>query len=78
MKRNSYDHHAPVQSTYNDLPQPQGSWKTHYDATQRKYNTQLIMGIGFLAVTLLVGKSAGFLYFYNDIPETPAKIDSYK
>lgn len=68
---------API-STYNDLPQPQGSWKTHYDAKQRKYNAQLAFGIGFFAVTLIIGKSAGFLEFYDDYPETAAKIDSYK
>lgn len=79
IRRNAgYDHHAPVQSTYNDLPQPQGSWKTHYDANQRKYNAHLVFGIAFLAGTIVVGKSAGFLNTYDDIPEVPAKIDSYK
>lgn len=79
VRRNAHDyHHAPLQTTYNDLPQPQGSWKTHHDANQRKYNAQLAFGIGFFVVTILVGKSAGWLYFYGDIPKTPAKIDSYK
>lgn len=79
IKRYAHDYHAPaVQSTYNDLPQPQGSWKVHYQAAQRRYNTQLIFGIGFFVATLIIGKSAGFLEFYDDIPKTPAKIDSYK
>lgn len=73
-----HDHHPAPVSTYNDLPQPQGSWKTHHDAKQRKYNAQLAFGIGFFAATLIIGKSAGFLEFYDDYPETAAKIDSYK
>ncbi|KAJ8962232.1 hypothetical protein NQ318_018204 [Aromia moschata] len=71
-------HEAAPQSTYNDLPQPQGSWKTHYDANQRKYNAHLVLGIGALVGTIVFGKAAGLLEFYNDIPEQPATIDSYK
>ncbi|XP_023018230.2 cytochrome c oxidase subunit 7B [Leptinotarsa decemlineata] len=73
-----YDHYAPAQSSYNDLPQPQGNWKTHYDANQRKYNAHLALGIGVFVGSILFGKVAGFWEFYNDIPEQPAKIDSYK
>ncbi|CAH1993370.1 unnamed protein product [Acanthoscelides obtectus] len=75
-RRQSY--HAPTQSTYNDLPQPSGSWKTTYDANQRKYTAHLAIGVGSLVGTLIFGKAAGFLEFYNDIPEKPAQIDSYK
>ncbi|CAH0552965.1 unnamed protein product [Brassicogethes aeneus] len=72
----SYGSH--VHSTYNDLPQPQGSWQTQYDANQRKYNGHLAMGVAALVGTLVFGKAAGFFEFYDDIPQHPAKIDSYK
>ncbi|VEN46555.1 unnamed protein product [Callosobruchus maculatus] len=71
-------HHAPTQSTYNDLPQPSGSWKTAYDANQRKYTAHLAIGVGSLVGTIIFGKAAGFLDFHNDIPLKPAQIDSYK
>ncbi|KAJ8981839.1 hypothetical protein NQ317_001802 [Molorchus minor] len=71
-------HASAAQTTLNDLSQPQGSWKTHYDANQRKYNAQLVIGVGALIGTIVFGKAAGLLNFYNDIPETPATIDSYK
>ncbi|KAJ8912085.1 hypothetical protein NQ315_000591 [Exocentrus adspersus] len=77
VKRNAY-HDAPVQSTYNDLPQPQGSWKTHYDANQRKYTAHLALGIGVFVGTIVFGKAAGLLETYSDIPEHPAVIESYK
>ncbi|RZC41344.1 LIM and/or RA domain containing protein [Asbolus verrucosus] len=72
-----YTDGLPV-STVNDLPTPQGSWQTHYDAKQRKYNAQLAAGIGILIGTIVVGKAAGFLEFHNDYPERPADIASYK
>lgn len=77
-KRNAHDHHAPVQSTYNDLPQPQGSWKTQYDSNQRKYTAHLALGVGALIGTILFGKAAGLLETYSDIPQHPATIESYK
>ncbi|XP_018573462.1 uncharacterized protein LOC108912645 [Anoplophora glabripennis] len=77
-KRNAHDAHAPVQSTYNDLPQPQGSWKTQYDANQRKYMAHLAIGIGAFVGTLIFGKAAGLLETYSDIPQRPAVIDSYQ
>lgn len=77
-RRNAHDHHAPVQSTYSDLPQPQGSWKTEHDANQRKYTAHLALGIGALIGTVIFGKAAGLLESYNDIPQRPASIESYK
>ncbi|EEZ98048.1 hypothetical protein TcasGA2_TC000453 [Tribolium castaneum] len=72
-------HHGshPV-ATINDLPCPQGNWKTHYDAKQRKYNAQLAFGIGALIGTIIFGKAAGMLEFHGDIPDRPADIPSYK
>ncbi|XP_044259673.1 uncharacterized protein LOC123008116 [Tribolium madens] len=72
-----YDSHH-VTTTINDLPSPQGNWKTHYDAKQRKYNAQLAVGIGAVVGTLIFGKAAGLLEFYDDIPDRPADIPSYK
>lgn len=71
-------HHPGPLSTYNDLPTPSGSWQTHYDAKQRKYNGQLALGIGAIVGTLIFGKAVGFLEFYDDIPARPAEIKSYK
>lgn len=65
-------------STYNDLPQPQGSWKTNYESKQKTYNGQLLFGITFFVGTIIFGQQAGFLKSYNDYPEKPAVIDSYK
>ncbi|XP_076250400.1 cytochrome c oxidase subunit 7B [Rhynchophorus ferrugineus] len=73
----SHGHHV-AHSTYNDLPSPSGNWKTHYDAMQRKYNAQLALGVAAFAGTLLFGKAAGYFEFYNDYPEKPAVIESYK
>ncbi|KAJ8972187.1 hypothetical protein NQ314_000317 [Rhamnusium bicolor] len=70
--------HQPAQSTYNDLPQPQGSWQTHHDAAQRRYNAHLVIGIGALIGTIAFGKVAGLLETYSDNPEHPAVIESYK
>lgn len=67
-----------MQSTLNDLPQPQGSWKTHYDAKQKSYNMQLAFGIVFLAGTIIFGQQTGLLKSYDDYPEKATKIDSYK
>lgn len=77
-----YAHHGhgsvkPI-ATYNDLPSPQGSWQTQYDANQRKYNGHLALGVGFLAATLLFGQVAGFFELNWSIPEKPAVIDSYR
>ncbi|CAH1102823.1 unnamed protein product [Psylliodes chrysocephalus] len=73
-----YEGSHAVQSTYNDLPKPQGSWKTNYDANQRKYNAHLVLGIGALVGSIVFGKAAGLLEFYNEFPERPAVIASYK
>lgn len=80
IRRNAHDCHgpAPVQSTLNDLPQPQGSWKTNYDAKQKSYNMQLAFGIGFLIASIVFGQQTGLLKSYDDYPEKPATIDSYK
>lgn len=45
---------------------------------QRKYNAQLALGLAAFGGTLLFGKAAGFFEFYNDYPEKPAVIESYK
>ncbi|KAG5890881.1 hypothetical protein JTB14_002823 [Gonioctena quinquepunctata] len=76
-RRNAH-HAGPVQSTYNDLPQPQGNWKTHFDANQRKYNAHLVLGIATFVGSIFFGKAAGLWDFHNDIPEHPAVIESYK
>ncbi|CAG9862899.1 unnamed protein product [Phyllotreta striolata] len=81
VRRNYSDHysgHHVAQTTYNDLPQPQGSWKTNYDANQRKYTAHLVLGIGALTGTIIFGKAMGFLEFYHDFPERPADNLSYK
>lgn len=62
----------------NEMPQPMGDWKTNYDAQNRKYTLHLLLGIGTLAGTLVFGKAAGYLEMYNDYPEVPADIKSYK
>ncbi|XP_044757084.1 uncharacterized protein LOC123315454 [Coccinella septempunctata] len=62
----------------NELPQPKGDWKTNYDALNRRYTLHLLLGIGTLTGTLIFGKAAGYLELYNDIPEVPADIKSYK
>ncbi|CAG9835023.1 unnamed protein product [Diabrotica balteata] len=77
-RRNAHHGDHAVQSTYNDLPQPQGSWKTNYDANQRKYNAHLALGVGVLTGTIVFGKATGLLEFYNEFPERPADIASYK
>jgi len=38
--------------TINDIPGPCGSWKEYYNARQKVYNTQLIVGIGVLIGTI--------------------------
>lgn len=68
----------PLRNTVNDLPSPSGSWATQYQANQRKYNAQLIGGIGFLTGTIVFGKAVGIFEFYNDIPDRPADIPSYR
>lgn len=71
--------HSPAPgATYNDLPSPSGSWQTNYDAQQRKYNAQLLLGIAALAGSLIAGKGLGVFEFYNDYPAKPATIDNYK
>ncbi|KAL3277379.1 hypothetical protein HHI36_012728 [Cryptolaemus montrouzieri] len=64
--------------TMNDLPQPRGDWKTHYDAQNRRYTLHLLLGISVFAGTIVFGKAAGLLEMYNDYPETPLEIDNYK
>ena len=65
-------------TTYNDLPMPQGSWKTQYEANQRKYNGHLALGVAVLTGTIIFGRAAGLIELNWTIPETPAQIDSYK
>lgn len=77
-KSSSYGHGHHQVTTYNDLPTPQGSWKTQYDSNQRSYNAHLAIGVGTLVGTLVFGKAAGYFEFYNDYPERPAVIESYK
>ncbi|KAL1509009.1 hypothetical protein ABEB36_003817 [Hypothenemus hampei] len=76
-RRHAHHGHGST-TTINDLPSPSGSWQTNYDAMQRRYNTQLVLGVGTLVGTILFGKVAGFFEFYNDYPERPATIENYK
>lgn len=62
----------------NELPTPKGDWKTNYDAMNRRYTLHLLLGVGVFAGTLVFGKAAGYLEFYDDIPEEPAVIKNYK
>jgi hypothetical protein len=75
VRRNYTETHQVT--TLNDLPSPQGNWKTHNDARQRRYNAQLAIGAGVLVGTVLVGKAGGLLEFHNDMP-VPIDIPSYK
>lgn len=38
--------------SFDEIPVPQGSWKEHYDARQKVYNTQLIAGVSVLVGTI--------------------------
>lgn len=58
--------------TLNDLPTPQGNWKTVYDAKQRKYNAHLAIGIGFSIFTIIVMKTSGLINFNFNVPDRPA------
>jgi hypothetical protein len=42
-----------------DLPVPQGSWQSHHDSNQAKYNIHLIGGVTVLTLTL------GFVSIYR-------------
>ncbi|KAJ3665481.1 hypothetical protein Zmor_000974 [Zophobas morio] len=75
--RRNYTESGLAKTTINDLPSPQGSWQTQNDANQRKFNAQLIGGIGLLTGTIIFGKAIGYLEFHNDLPK-PADIPSYK
>lgn len=79
-RRSAHHGHGPPKpvATYDDLPSPQGSWQTNYEANQRKYNGHLALGVGFLAGTILFGNIAGLFELNWSIPEKPAVIDSYK
>lgn len=66
-----------VATTYNDLPIPQGSWKTHHDAQQRKYNSHLLFGVAFAIGTLVIAKASGSLYLNYTPPARPAAKNDY-
>ncbi|XP_012054060.1 PREDICTED: uncharacterized protein LOC105617091 [Atta cephalotes] len=57
--------------TINDIPGPCGSWKEYYDARQKVYNTQLIVGIGILIGTIAYVKISGNIFFNFGPPEEP-------
>lgn len=40
-------------ATINDIHEPCGSWKDHYEARQKVYNTQLIAGVSLLVGTII-------------------------
>ncbi|RZC39304.1 hypothetical protein BDFB_005629 [Asbolus verrucosus] len=65
-------------TTMNDLPSPRGNWQKAYDQNQQKYNRHLLIGIISLGGTLAFGQYCGFHRMYDDIPDTPAVIASYK
>ncbi|XP_017772109.1 PREDICTED: uncharacterized protein LOC108559365 [Nicrophorus vespilloides] len=77
-KRNAHHYEGPPMTTYNDLPIPQGSWQTHHDAMQRKYNAHLAMGIGFAIVTFAVAQMGGFFYFNYNEPKVAKAKNDYK
>lgn len=68
----SYGHGKAQVTTYNDLPTPQGSWQTKYDADQRKYNMHLILGVVFCTGTIVFGRAAGLLELHLSPPSRPA------
>ncbi|GLV31609.1 uncharacterized protein CBL_07370 [Carabus blaptoides fortunei] len=57
--------------TMNDMPVPSGSWKSHYDAQQTKYNIHLLVGIAFTAITLITAKASGLVYLNYSPPAHP-------
>ncbi|XP_011700333.1 PREDICTED: uncharacterized protein LOC105457390 [Wasmannia auropunctata] len=59
--------------TINDLPQPCGPWKEHYDARQKVYNSLLIGGLGALIGTIAFVKFSGIIYFNYGPPEEPVE-----
>ncbi|XP_046744170.1 uncharacterized protein LOC124410086 [Diprion similis] len=73
LRSGSRSYHPPAefkQTTLNDLPVPQGSWQTQYDANQRKYNLHLIFGVGFTIGSIAFAKYSGLIYL-NAYPPTP-------
>jgi len=79
VPRRSKAYLGELKGSMNDLPQPCGSFKTNYDAKQRKYNAQLIIGVSFLAITIGFGQAAGLFFLNGTIPDQPAgKIDYSK
>ncbi|XP_018332375.1 uncharacterized protein LOC108741900 [Agrilus planipennis] len=68
---------VPIKNTYNDLPQPCGSWETNYKAQQRKYNLYLLTGIGWTMFSILMLKTN--IFFNYSPPDCPSgKIDYSK
>ncbi|XP_025997254.1 uncharacterized protein LOC105201600 [Solenopsis invicta] len=59
--------------TINDIPQPCGPWKEHYDARQKVYNAQLIAGLAVLISTITYIKMSGVIFFNFNPPEEPAE-----
>ena len=46
---------APLKAaSMNDMPIPAGSWQAHYNANQKRYNSHLLGGATFAAITLIV------------------------
>jgi len=77
-KRNAHYEHQNLLRTYNDLPQPEGCWKTHYEAQQRRYNMHLLAGVSFTIATLIIAKAGGFLYLNYNPPAHPADKNNYE
>ncbi|KAK9745783.1 Deltamethrin resistance [Popillia japonica] len=61
-----------LKASYNDLPSPQGSWQTSYDANQRKYNAHLAFGTLFLIGSIVFARAGGFLNLNYNPPAKPS------
>ncbi|KAK0159759.1 hypothetical protein PV327_010838 [Microctonus hyperodae] len=56
-------------ASMDEVPIPSGSWQAQYDAYQKKYNMQLIGGIGFFIITFIFAEASGSLYMNAYAPE---------
>ncbi|KAA2221032.1 hypothetical protein F0L46_25955, partial [Salinarimonas soli] len=54
--------------TMDELPVPKGSWQSHHDANQRRFNAVLLFGIAFTAATFVVAKTSGLVYLNYSPP----------
>lgn len=68
VRRYHDNHFKPP--TMDELPVPRGSWQAQYDANQRRYNTALVVGIGFTVATLITAKATGLVYLNYSPPKS--------